>query len=95
MFLGSGMKVSEQVGIRPVFINMFLGSTVSVSEQVGFIDMFLGSVVSVSEQVGISINCSSGLSLSEGWGASCPGWFILPPPRISVKQCHQLILIAP
>ena len=26
-----------------------------------------------------SINCSSGLPLSEGWGASCPGWFILPP----------------
>ena len=25
-----------------------------------------------------SINCSSGLPLSEGWGASCPGWFILP-----------------
>ena len=104
-----------------------------------------------------SINCSSGLPLSEGWGASCPGWFILPPaqdlgqtvssvnsyciiileylvvrdvniicqtemftsnvqfgypcprgggqavqaglscpsPRIWVKQCHQLILIAP
>ena len=28
-----------------------------------------------------SINCSSGLSLSEGWGASCPGWFILPPAQ--------------
>ena len=26
----------------------------------------------------MSINCSSGLPLSEGWGASCPGWFILP-----------------
>ena len=25
-----------------------------------------------------SINCSSGLPFSEGWGASCPGWFILP-----------------
>ena len=49
--------MSEQVGIRPVFIDMFLGSAVSVSEQVGirpvFIDMFLGSAVSVSEQVGI------------------------------------------
>ena len=51
------MSLSEQVGtcIRPVFIDMFLGSAVSVSEQVGirpvFIDMFLGSVVSVSEQV--------------------------------------------
>ena len=28
-----------------------------------------------------SINCSSGLPLSEGWGASCPGWFILPPAQ--------------
>ena len=27
------------------------------------------------------INCSSGLPLSEGWGASCPGWFILPPTQ--------------
>ena len=25
-----------------------------------------------------SINCSSGLPLSKGWEASCPGWFILP-----------------
>ena len=37
--------MSEQVGIRPVFIDMFLGSVVSVSKQVGirpmFIDMFL------------------------------------------------------
>ena len=49
--------MSEQVGIRPVFIDMFLGSEVSVSEQVGIrpmcIHMFLGSAVSVSEQVGI------------------------------------------
>ena len=28
-----------------------------------------------------SINCSSGLPLSERWGASCPGWFILPPAQ--------------
>ena len=28
-----------------------------------------------------SINCSSALPLSEGWGASCPGWFILPPAQ--------------
>ena len=28
-----------------------------------------------------SINCSSGLPLSEGWGVSCPGWFILPPAQ--------------
>ena len=27
---------------------------------------------------GTSINCSSGSPLSEKWGASCPGWFILP-----------------
>ena len=44
------MSVSEQVGISPVFINMFLGS---VSEQVGirsvFINMFLGSAVGVSQ----------------------------------------------
>ena len=51
--------MSEQVGIRPVFIDMFLGSAVSVSEQVGirpvYINMFLGSAVSdsVSKQVGI------------------------------------------
>ena len=25
-----------------------------------------------------SVDCSSGLPLSEGLGASCPGWFILP-----------------
>ena len=39
------MSVSEQVGIRPMFINLFLGSAVSVSKQVGirpvFIDMCL------------------------------------------------------
>ena len=29
------MSVSEQVGIRLVFINMFLGSVVSVSKQAG------------------------------------------------------------
>ena len=29
----------------------------------------------------MSINCSSGLPLSERWGASCPGWFILPPAQ--------------
>ena len=28
-----------------------------------------------------SINCSSGLPLSKGWGASCPGWFSLPPAQ--------------
>ena len=27
---------------------------------------------------GMSINCSSCLPLSKGWGACCPGWFILP-----------------
>ena len=50
---------------------------------------------------GTSINCSSGLPLSEGWGGGA-GWgqavqadLSYPPPRISVKQCHQLILIAP
>ena len=40
------MSVSKQVRIRPVFIDMFLGSVVSVSKQVRirpvFIDMFLG-----------------------------------------------------
>ena len=51
------MSVSEQVhvGIRPVFIDTFLGSGVSVSEQLGirpvFIDIFLGRAMSVSEQV--------------------------------------------
>ena len=30
---------------------------------------------------GTSINCSSGLPLSKGWEASCPGWFILPPAQ--------------
>ena len=49
--------MSEQVGIRQVFIDIFLGSAVSVSKQVGirlvFIHMFLGSVVSVSKQVDI------------------------------------------
>ena len=29
-FLGSGVSVSEQVGIRPVFNHMFLGSAVGV-----------------------------------------------------------------
>ena len=29
----------------------------------------------------MSINCSSGLPLSEGWGANCPGWFILLPAQ--------------
>ena len=28
-----------------------------------------------------SINYSSGLPLSERWGVSCPGWFILPPAQ--------------
>ena len=28
-----------------------------------------------------SINCSSGLPLSKGWGASCPGWFSLSPAQ--------------
>ena len=53
------MTVSKQAGIRPMFINMFLGSVVSVSEQVGirpvFPDMFLGSAMSVSEQVVIRL----------------------------------------
>ena len=44
-FLGSGVSVSEQVVIRPVFNHMFLGSAVGVSEQVGIrpvsIDTFL------------------------------------------------------
>ena len=29
----------------------------------------------------VYIQCSVWLSLSEGWGASCPGWFILPPTQ--------------
>ena len=29
----------------------------------------------------VYIQCSVWLSLSEGWGASCPGWFILPPAQ--------------
>ena len=29
----------------------------------------------------VFIQCSVWLSLSEGWGASCPGWFILPPTQ--------------
>ena len=29
----------------------------------------------------VCIQCSVWLSLSEGWGASCPGWFILPPAQ--------------
>ena len=32
-----------------------------------------------------SINCSSGLPLSEGWGANCPGWFILPSAQDLVQ----------
>ena len=55
------MSVSKQIGIRPMFINMFLGSGVSVSEQVGirpvFINVFLGSGVSVSKQVRCSSTC--------------------------------------
>ena len=48
------MSVSERVGIRPVWNDMFIGSAVSVSERVGirpvWNDMFVGSAVSVSEQ---------------------------------------------
>ena len=40
--------------------------------------MFFWSYKDVFERYGI--NRSSGLPLSEGWGASCPNWFILPPP---------------
>ena len=29
----------------------------------------------------VCIHFSVWLSLSEGWGASCPGWFILPPAQ--------------
>ena len=64
MFLGrcNAVSVSKQVGIRPVFIDMFLGSAVSVSEQVGirlvWNDMFLGSVMSVPEQVSIRLTFS-------------------------------------
>ena len=35
------MSVSEQVGIRPMFINLFLGSAVSVSKQVGIRPVFI------------------------------------------------------
>ena len=50
MFLGGVVSVSEQVGIRPVFIDMFLVCALRVSEQVSitpvFIDMILGSALS-------------------------------------------------
>ena len=52
------MSVSEQVGIRPVFFDMFLGSAVSVSrqtcgDQTGVPRHVSRYWVSVSEQVGI------------------------------------------
>ena len=40
---------------------------------------------------GRSISCSSGLPLSEGWGASCPGWFILPPPPPPTYDLGQTV----
>ena len=29
-----------------------------------------------------------------GGGGSCPGWFILPPTQVWVRQCNQSIFIA-
>ena len=41
------------------------------------------------------IKCSVGLRIDKGWGASCPGRFILPPPppRISERKDNQQILL--
>ena len=33
--------------------------------------------------ISVKLRCLHRLSLSEGWGASCPGWFILPPAQDS------------
>ena len=35
------------------------------------------------------------VTLVRGLGSGFPDWFILPPPRIWVRQCHQSILIVP
>ena len=36
---------------------------------------------------------SAGFLIDKGWGASCPGRFILPPPRISEKMDNQQFLL--
>ena len=37
--------------------------------------------------------CSVGLRIDKGWGASCPGQFILPPARISERMDNPQILL--
>ena len=36
---------------------------------------------------------SVGFLIDKGWGESCPGWFILPPPRISKRMDNQQFLL--
>ena len=36
---------------------------------------------------------SVGFLIDKGWGASCPGRFILPPPRISERMDNLQILL--
>ena len=43
----------------------------------------------------MSINCSSGLHLSEGGGHAVQAGLSCHQPRIRVGQCHQPIVIAP
>ena len=52
----------------------------SIYLQYTVIFTFFSEVIKMCSKV-TSINCSSGLPLSEGWGESCPGWFILPPAQ--------------
>ena len=80
IFTPGGQAVQTGLSCPPPIQGQLFNLMFSIYLQYTVIFTYFSEVIKMCSKV-TSINCSGGLLLSEGWGASCPGWFILLPTQ--------------
>ena len=78
-------RISERKDNQQILLHQILQEYL-VERDINFISVNLRCLPQI---------CSVGLRIDKGWGASCPGQFILPPPppRISERMDNPQILL--
>ena len=92
VYLAPPPRISERMDNPQILLHHLLQEYL-VERDINFISVNLRCLLKPS--VGLHIDKGLGASC-KGWGASCPGRFILfppPPPRISERKDNQQILL--